>query len=593
MPYDGANDDIETDFDVLEVIGRHVDDLVTGVVRAGGPQRTVRRWLVGHCEPPEDTDEQITLFAAASDLELFTPSMSGRTPVDRYLNRQQPQSDLERAAFDALGAAQFRLVRIVGRDGPDLVRLRDLTTGDDLVLLNSRISPLAAGAPSAMRLCPLASGRHMLISPLFLMDEAMLAAATRLVRPGRPLGHGHRCAANVYRDMARGGFIPMPTLVAPFEPAMLLDAVEFLEDATEVQRLAVRWLACGGEGDQAELVAEIRRAASLDNLVDACGWCAKAAAAGTERVERAFRQVADILMETLCERARAGVGGYGDILDRAAAEIDRHIASGAMHAEARTLFERSRTRWSSRGRAQDDKTGSTVRAELDAVIQRILALRAKTVDRGCTEEEAMSAAAKVAELLARHDLSLDEVGVRNANCAGAAVETNHRRRGPIDACVQPVAMFCDCRAWSEDNADGALRYVFFGLRADVEAARFLHDLIETTFETESAAFRKGGIYNGHQGAHRRASLKSFQIGLANGIADKLDRLKTARTANAAATTGFDLVAVKHSVVDDEMERLGLRFTTKTSSSRRLVHGDAYEAGKTVGAQFEPHPSLCR
>jgi hypothetical protein len=593
MPYDGANNDIETDFDVLEAIGRHVDDLVTGLVRAGGPQKTVRRWLVGHCEPPEDTDEQITLFAAASDLELFTPSMSGRTSVDRHLSRRRPESDQERAAFDALGAAQFHLVRIVGRDGPDLVRLRDLTTGDDLVLLHCGVSPLAAGAPTAMRLCPLASGRHVLISPLFLMDEVMLAAAMRLARPGRPLGHGHRCAAIVYRDMARGGVIPMPTLATPFEAALLSDEVEILEAMSEVQRLAIRWQACDGGQDQADLVAEIRRAACLDNLVDACGWWAKAAADRTEMAERAFHQVADILIETLCERGRAGVGGHGDVLDRTAAEIDRHIASGAMDVEARALFQRSRIRWSSHDREEDGKTGSARRAELDAVIQRILALRAKTVDRGCTEEEAMSAAAKVAELLARHDLSLDEVGVRNSNCAGAAVETNRRRRGPIDACVQPVAMFCDCRAWSEDNADGALRYVFFGLRADVEAARFLHDLIETTFETESAAFRTTGIYNGHQGVDRRASLKSFQIGLANGITDKLDWLKKARTANAGVTTGFDLVAVKNSVVDDEMARLGLRFTTKTSSSRRLVHGDAFQAGKTVGAGFEPHPSLDR
>ena len=35
---------------------------------------------------------------------------------------------------------------------------------------------------------------------------------------------------------------------------------------------------------------------------------------------------------------------------------------------------------------------------------RIQALRAKTIDNGCTEDEALSAAAKVAELLDRYDL---------------------------------------------------------------------------------------------------------------------------------------------------------------------------------------------
>ncbi len=584
MPFDGTSDDLEHDFDILEAIGRRLDGLMKGLIRAGGPQKTIRRWLVGHRDTPEDADSQISLMATATDLELFTPSMSGKTPVDRCLGSWRPETDQDQAAFDALRAAQFRLVRIIDRDGPDIVRLRDLATQENIVLLNSIISPLAAGAPTAMRLCPLASGRHVLISPLFVIDEAMLASALGLVRTGRPMGHGHRCAVNLYRDIARRGFIPMPTLAVSAE-------IEIPPDISEIQRLAIRWLARDGEEDQAALIAEIRRAACLDNLVDACGWYSNAATDGRENVQQAFDGITDILMETLSQRGRAGVGGYIDILDRAAAEIAHHIAAGAMAVEARALFERLRARWAPGDPASQAGRPSTARAELDRIIQRILALRAKTVDRGCTEQEAMAAAAKVAELLDRHDLSLDEVTVRKSDCAGLAVQTSRRRRAPIDSCVRPVAMFCDCRVWSEDSADGTLRYMFFGLKADVEAARFLHDLIELTFETETTAFRNNKVYLTLRGGQRRTALNSFQIGLANGIATKLNALKSARTATAATTTGFDLVAVKHSVVEDEMERLGLRFVAKSSSSRRFVHSEAYETGKIVGAQFEPNASL--
>ena len=45
-------------------------------------------------------------------------------------------------------------------------------------------------------------------------------------------------------------------------------------------------------------------------------------------------------------------------------------------------------------------------ATFDRLRQRIQALRAKTVANGCTEGEALAAAAKVAELLDRYDLSL-------------------------------------------------------------------------------------------------------------------------------------------------------------------------------------------
>jgi len=121
----------------------------------------------------------------AADLEMFTPSMSGRTMVDRYVRARSPASPEDRQAFQALSAAQFHLVKIVDREGPDLVQLRDLVTGESLLLLDERISSLAAGQPTAMRLCPLESGRHVLISPLFAMDELMLRRGHD-IRPSWP-----------------------------------------------------------------------------------------------------------------------------------------------------------------------------------------------------------------------------------------------------------------------------------------------------------------------------------------------------------------------------------------------------------------------
>ena len=44
-------------------------------------------------------------------------------------------------------------------------------------------------------------------------------------------------------------------------------------------------------------------------------------------------------------------------------------------------------------------------ADIDRLKARIQALRAKTVENGCTEQEALAAAAKVADLLDQHDLA--------------------------------------------------------------------------------------------------------------------------------------------------------------------------------------------
>lgn len=589
MPLDGMMDDVDLDFEILETIGKHHDGLAQGCIEAGSPLKTLRRWFLGHREPPEDFDAKACLVAMTVDLELFTPSMSGKTAVDRYLSARRPGDAREREAFDALAAAQFRLVRIVDRSGPDLVRLQDLVTQENLMLLHSGISPLAAGSATAMRLCPLPSGRHVLISPLFAINEAMLAAAMTFVRSGRPLGHGHRCAASLYRDVARQGVMPLPADYSEADEEDVLGALA--NRLSEVERLALRWLATDGAESDQDLMDDIRQSASVDDLVDACGCFGQAGADAPPGLKFAFERIAEIQMQTMVQRAQAGLGVYGDALDRAGAEISRYIAQGDMSGEASQLFERLRARRRvSAGRREIEPPAS---AEIDRVIQRIQALRAKTVDQGCTEEEAMAATAKVAELLDRHDLTLDEISVRKAACEGVGVDTGRRRRAPVDSCNQPVADFCDCRVWSEQTESGTLRYIFFGLKADVEAARLLHDLIDAAFETETAAFRDTQIYLTLRGGDRRTALNSFQIGLANGVSAKLRQLKNDRRTATPKTTGFDLVVAKHLVLDEEIEKLGLNFTTRTDRSRRMVHSDAYEAGEATGQLFEPEAALAR
>jgi Protein of unknown function (DUF2786) len=590
MPLDGTTDDIEADFEILETIGAHVDDMIESLMPGGAIQKTLRRWLIGHVEPPEDKDAKQCLMAMAADLELFTPSMSGRTMVDRHLNAKAPGTPEERLAFQALSGAQFRLVRIIGREGPDLIRLKDLVTEESLVLLDARISPMATGLPSAMRLCPLASGRHVLISPLFAMDEAMLDVAMTFVSRGRPLGLGHRCAARLYRDVARRGFCSLPLLTTALDQDTLLEFLREAQDRfTPIERLAMRWIG-GGEADP-DLVLEARRLASVDNLVDACGCFGQTDTDGPAELRAAYEQIAALQVETIAQRALAGVGGAADMLDLVAAEIAGRIARGNMNAGARDLFDRLKLRWAFSGAENPAGNAASATADIDRVIQRIQALRARTVDRGCTEAEAMAAAAKVSELLDRHDLTLDEVSVRRSDCEGVSVATGRKRRAPVDSCMPPIAAFCDCRVWSEARSDGVLRFVFFGLKADVEAARFLHDLIEVTFDTESTTFRRGEIYQTLRGGDRRMALNSFQIGLAGGIAGKLTALKAARHSAGAESTGFDLVAVKQSVVDEEIGRLGLHFTSRAATSRRYVHGEAYSAGKAAGSLFEPSAAL--
>lgn len=220
-----------------------------------------------------------------------------------------------------------------------------------------------------------------------------------------------------------------------------------------------------------------------------------------------------------------------------------------------------------------------------ALLARIQALRAKTTDRGCTEQEAMAAAAKVAELLDRHGLSITDMELRAHPCVRSELRTARSRAGPLDECGPAVAAFFDCRFWFETWGDGRLSHVFFGLPADVEAATCLMGLVGHAFETEGNRFRSGKDYTQGRGGRRRALHTSFMLGLSEGVRARLGMMRAAREAALRAASGRDLVVVKASIVDAEMEKLGLRFRSRAAADPRINPG-AYEAGRAVGQRLE-------
>jgi len=228
-------------------------------------------------------------------------------------------------------------------------------------------------------------------------------------------------------------------------------------------------------------------------------------------------------------------------------------------------------------------------AALDKLKLRIQALRAKTIDNGCTEEEALSAAAKVAELLDRHDLSLTDVELRTAPCERRTYETYRKKRIPLDDCIGAIAHFCDCRVWREKNAAGENSYVFFGLRSDIEVAHYLAELIDTAVRAELGRFKTSADYGRFRHQQRHLANASFALGMVASIADKLLAMKAGRDS-VNHGTGRGLVVLKTSVVDAEFGKLDLKLRAQRSTSR-MVSMTAYEAGGAAGASLAISPGI--
>ncbi len=546
-------------------------------------EATAQGWLA-RTEPVfADPAREMLLVAdalsMAMDVALFTPSSSGATALDR-LARQRPGLGAdESAALDALRRTQFRLLRVEAV-GEEIARLRDLATDDVLPVLDDGIGADAVGVALVGRLTPVGDDCYIFASGTTPLDEAGLAVAAGFVRPGgRGLLNPQRCAEAVYRHVLRHGTPDIPGLNRP--PEGEDDGLD--EPMDELDLLALRWAEPGATRDPDD-VQFVRTQSDLQAVLDMLVSAVNTREHGLAALSDAYAAIAQVQLETMHRRAAAGSGTMG--LDTVTAALEAEIASGDLPRAARSVFDEVRRRLGAAPSAAGAKD-----AELDRLIGRIQALRAKTVEQGCTEQEALAAAEKVAELLDRYGLSLSELDLQRQACEGAPVETGRRRVAPVDDCVPAIAAFFDCRAWGEKSASGTLRYVFFGLPADVAAARYLYELVEQAFETETARFRMGETYADMPTRVRRTATNSFGIGLARGITVKLRTLRDTREAALRGSSGRDLVVAKAGIVDAELAKLGLQLRARKGTAGRRVLQDAFEQGHEAGLGFEYTPGV--
>lgn len=519
-------------------------------------------------------------MALATDIALFTPSASGATAIDRLARQRKPTSADDVVAIEALSQTQFRVARVEARESALMVRLKDLVTGALLPVYDEEIPANAAGLRIALRIGPLGIGRFIRIGPIIPIDDAACTVAFGFKRSGgNGLSNPQRCAEAVYRHVLRHGTLQIPGLNAPPDG---FDADPLDPEACELTDIAKDWARLEPDASPpAWTIQRVRDLTSVMSVVDALAATIVAREDRRERFANAYARIAAIQLETIRLRETNGISGL--TLTAVSDAIAHAIARHGIPVSVRALFEEMR------GRRGSDPIGKAGDADLERLVARIQALRAKTVEQGCTEQEALAAAEKVAELLDRYGMSLNAIELRQQACQGIGVETGRRRRAPIDDCVPTIAAYFDCRAWTEKKEGAPLRHIFFGLRADVAAAHYLYDLIAVAFVTETDGFASDTFCAGLAGGELRSATHSFQIGLAGGIIAKLHRLREEREASLSSS-GRDLVPIKSSIVDDEIARLGLSFRRNSRARRRVIR-DAYDAGHEAGTRFEIRPGL--
>ena len=234
--------------------------------------------------------------------------------------------------------------------------------------------------------------------------------------------------------------------------------------------------------------------------------------------------------------------------------------------------------------------------EIENVINKIRKLCTRTIDRGCTEAEALSSAAMVGELLKVYNLSLDKVFLEQQRCIQGIVLLNRMNRAPVDRCVPAIATMCDCKVWFDKWSETS-KYIFFGLETDVEMAKYLYANIQQAFFTELKVFKYTEMYM-ESDIHRKKLTTSFQRGMAGRVSQRLREMTNQRHSeeeksvsipflvveNSNTPTRNSILHIKRNKIDMEFEKLGMHLRSHNSQSR-ISHFSAYHNRIAAGGRI--------
>lgn len=186
-----------------------------------------------------------------------------------------------------------------------------------------------------------------------------------------------------------------------------------------------------------------------------------------------------------------------------------------------------------------------------SIAAKIRALLAKTVENGCTEEEAVSAAAVAARLLAAHDLTMDEVELRASPFLRADYVDEADIGIRIFRPAHAISILTETRLWQSAEGVVPVRFTYFGLAHEVQIATYLLAICTRAMRDGYDRYEKSDLLLLRPG-YRRSKRRAFL----DGMADTLSRRIRALVPPKPAGTG--LVVLKRQLVDMELKSAGIR-----------------------------------
>jgi hypothetical protein len=154
---------------------------------------------------------------------------------------------------------------------------------------------------------------------------------------------------------------------------------------------------------------------------------------------------------------------------------------------------------------------------------RIRDLLARTVDRGCSEAEAATAASMAERLMAEAGIDLDSLSSETPSSVIIAIGV---KRSHADQLLSAVAARASVRIWTQSESclgrTVSRAAVYFGHERDLLIAEYLHEVVHRTLAQLTAAFRKTAEYKRRRTPRtKRECLEAYRYGVVVGLVQAL------------------------------------------------------------------------
>jgi hypothetical protein len=218
----------------------------------------------------------------------------------------------------------------------------------------------------------------------------------------------------------------------------------------------------------------------------------------------------------------------------------------------------------------------------DKIAATIRALLAKTVDNGCTEAEAIAAAAKAAQMLERYNLTVDEVQMRETPFAKHAEQHDDEVGARLWKVADGIAHMTGARYWTSPPGC-RVEISFFGFAHEVEIARYLLDICARAMRQEERRLNR--VHGLLVPRKRRMIILPFLDGMSDRLRDRIRELKP------PAPTGKGLIVLRDALIETAMKEDGIDLKDGRGKASRnfepsyvdgLIAGDRVALNRGVG-----------